>query len=63
MWKTILPIRIGDSTFGKWSPNKEGPLIISQLIPRGAYRLINMQGQELDKLINDKFLKKYHPST
>ena len=59
---TILLIGIKDSTFGKWSPNWEGQLIVIQVIPEGACRLIDMQGQELDKVINRKFLKKYHPS-
>ena len=62
VWKTILPIRIKDSTFGKLSPNCKGPLIVSQVILKGAYHLIDMQGQELDKAINSKFLKRYYPS-
>ena len=29
VWKTILLIRTKDLTFGKWSPNWEGPLAVS----------------------------------
>ena len=59
VWKTILPIGNKDPILGKWSPNWEGPLIVSQVIPGRAYRLVNMDGQELDKAINENFLKKY----
>ena len=29
VWKTIRSIGTKDPTFGKWSPNWEGPLIVS----------------------------------
>ena len=58
VWKIVLLIGTKDPTFGKWSPNQEGPLIVSQVIPRRAYRLVQMQGQEQDKALNGKFLKK-----
>ena len=60
--KIIFPIGIRDLMFGKWSPNWECPLIVKQVIPKGTYCLIDVQGQELDKVINGKFLKMYHPS-
>ena len=62
VWKTILLIETKDPTFGKCSPNQESPLVVSQVILGGAYCLINMQGQELDKALNENFLKKYYPS-
>ena len=44
--KAILPIRTKDHRFSKWSPNWEGPYIVSQVIYGGAYRLVDMQGKE-----------------
>ena len=44
VWKIILPIGIRDLAFDKWSLNWEGLLIVSQVIPNGAYRLIDTQG-------------------
>ena len=45
VWKAILPIGTKDPRFGKWSPNWEGPYIVSQVIYRGVYRLGDMQGK------------------
>ena len=59
VWKTILAIETKDLAFGKWPSNWESPLIVSQVIPREAYCPTNMQGQELDKALNGKFLKKF----
>ena len=62
VWKTILLIGTKDPRFGKWSPNWEGPYIVSQVIDGRAYRLVDIQGKESSKSINGKFLKKYYPS-
>ena len=62
MWKAIFPIRTKDLRFDKWSPNWEGPYIVSQVIYEGAYKSVDIQGKESSKGINGKFLKKYHPS-
>ena len=32
VWKTILPIGLKDSKFGKWSPNWEGPFQIHRVM-------------------------------
>ena len=61
VWKTLL-IKTKGLAFGKWSPNWEGLLFVSQVILGGAYRLINIQGQKLGKALNGKFLKKYYSS-
>ena len=60
VWKTILPIRVKDPKFDKWSPNWEDPFIVSQVFAGNAYRLVNMQGEELNRSINGKYLKRYY---
>ena len=62
VWKTILPIGVKDPKFGKWSPNWEGPFIVSQVFAGNAYRLVNMQGEELNRSVNGKYLKRYYPT-
>ena len=62
VWKTILPIGTKDPKYGKWSPNWEGPFIVSQKLSGGAYRLVDMQGREISTNINGKYLKKYYPT-
>ena len=61
MWKVILPIRTRTINFSKWSPNWEGPFIITQVIYGSAYMLSTLEGEELAKSINGKYLKKYYP--
>ena len=43
VWKAIFLVSTEDPRFGKWSPNWEGPYIISQVIYGGAYRLVDLQ--------------------
>ena len=59
VWKVILPIRIRSTKFDNWSPNWEGPFIIAQVIYGDAYRLSMLDGEELARSINAKYLKKY----
>jgi hypothetical protein len=40
VWKVILPLRTKDPYLGKWSPNWEGPYLVSQLFNGNAYKLM-----------------------
>ena len=61
VWKVILPIGTRTTKFDKWSSNQEGPFIINQVIYGGAYKLPVLEGEELIRNINGKYLKKcYH---
>jgi hypothetical protein len=62
VWKTILPLRSKDRKFGKWSPSWEGPYKITQVISGNTYLLQTLQGKDLPKVLNGRFLKHYHPS-
>ncbi|KAK4357499.1 hypothetical protein RND71_023109 [Anisodus tanguticus] len=62
VWKTVLPLGKKDRKFGKWLENWEGPFVVSQRIAGNAYRLMDMHDEELDRNVNDKYLKKYFPS-
>ena len=44
VWKIVLPIGDKDPSFGKWSSNWEGLLIVNRAIIEGAYRLLDMNG-------------------
>ncbi|KAF3433619.1 hypothetical protein FNV43_RR24722 [Rhamnella rubrinervis] len=49
---------------GKWSPNWEGPYMISKVVGKGAYQLHDKDdGLRYSNLINGRFLKKYCPSS
>jgi hypothetical protein len=62
VWKVKLPIGSKDSRFGKWSPNWDGPYRIKCCVPSNAYILEMLEGEEFDRAINGKFLKKYYRS-
>jgi hypothetical protein len=62
VWKTILPLRSKDRKFGKWSPSWEGPYKVKQVMSGNAYLLQTLQGKDLPKALNGRFLKQYHPS-
>ena len=62
VWKLKLPIGIKDNRFGKWSPNWEGPYVISRCAPGNAYILKELNGEEFSRALNGKYLKKYYPS-
>ena len=62
VWKTILPIGSRSQKFGKWSPNREGPLRIARIIPGNSYLVESMEGSMIPRAINGKYLKKFHPS-
>jgi hypothetical protein len=46
---------------GKWSTSWEGPYKITQVISINAYLLQTLEGKDLPKALNERFLKKYHP--
>jgi hypothetical protein len=62
VWKTILPLRNKGRKFGKWSPSSEGPYKVKQVMSGNAYLLQTLQGNDLPKTLNGRFLKQYHPS-
>jgi hypothetical protein len=62
VWKTVLPLRSKDRKFGKWSPSWEGPYRVTQVMSGNAYLLQTLQGKDLPKALNGRFLKQYHPS-
>jgi hypothetical protein len=59
VWKTILPLRNKDRKFGKWSPSWEGPYKVTQVISGNVYLLQTLQGKDLPKALNGRFLKQY----
>jgi hypothetical protein len=62
VWKMILPIGSRSSKFGKWSPNWEGPYRIEEVVLRNSYMVQSIHSTSLLRAINEKYLKKYHPS-
>ena len=62
VWKLVLPIGTKDPKFGKWSPTWEGPYMISRCVPKNAYVLETLEGEEFFSALNGKYLKKYYPS-
>jgi hypothetical protein len=62
VWKIILPLRSKDRKFRKWSPSWEGPYKVKHVIFGNAYLLQTLQGKDLPKALNGRFLKQYHPS-
>jgi hypothetical protein len=43
-------------------PSWEGPYKVKQIISGNAYLLQTLQGKDLPKALNGRFLKQYHPS-
>jgi hypothetical protein len=62
IWKIVLPLKSKDRKFGKWSPSWEGPYKVIQVMSGNAYLLQTLQGKDLPKVLNGRFLKQYHPS-
>ena len=62
VWKVILPPRTKNLHLGKWSPNWEGPYLVSQLFDRNAYKLMHINVEEHIRSINENYLKPYKPS-
>jgi hypothetical protein len=62
VWKTILPLGTRDQKFGKWSSGWEGPYKVTGVVPGNAYFIEAMEGKELSKALNGKYMKQYYPS-
>ncbi|MQL99922.1 hypothetical protein Taro_032652, partial [Colocasia esculenta] len=45
----------------KLSANWEGPYVIKEVYPRNAYRLVNVEGEELSHPWNGLYLKRFYP--
>jgi len=58
VWKTVLPLKTKDRRFGKWTPSWEGPFRIVRAVPGNSYMLEDLQGKQLSKALNGRFLKK-----
>jgi hypothetical protein len=50
-----------DPKFGKWSPTWEGPYKVNRCVPRKAYILETLEGEEFSNALNGKYLKKILP--
>jgi hypothetical protein len=57
VWKTILSLRNKDRKFGKWWPSWEGLYKVAQVISGNTYLLQTLQGKDLPKALNGRFLK------
>jgi hypothetical protein len=62
VWKTILPLENRSGKFGKWSPCREGPFRVIQVVPGNPYFVEDHEGHSLSKALNGKYLKCYYPS-
>ena len=62
VWKTILPIGTKSNKFGKWSPSWEGPYRITRICSGNSYMVETLQGSQLPRALNGRYLKKYYPS-
>jgi hypothetical protein len=62
VWKMILPIGTNSNKFGKWSPSWEGPYKVVKVCSENFYMVETLQGQQLPRALNKRYLKKYHPS-
>lgn len=60
--RLILPIGRNDWEYEKWPPNWEGSFQIYEVARDNTYFLKTLSGSEKDKLINEKYLRKYYPS-
>jgi hypothetical protein len=57
VWKALLPIGTKYSTFGKWSPNWEGPFRMVRCTPGNAYILKTLLVEEFTAAINGRYLR------
>jgi hypothetical protein len=58
----ILPLGTRSNKLGKWSPCWECPFKITRIVPGNSYFVEALDGRELLKALNGKYLKRYHPS-
>jgi hypothetical protein len=57
VWKTILPLGTRSNKYGKWSPTWEGPYKVVGVVPGGAYFVETLEGRQLSKALNGKYIK------
>jgi hypothetical protein len=62
VWKTILLVGTRSGKFIKWSLSWEGPYKVTSIVPGNTYFVETLEGRELPKALNGKYLKKYYPS-
>jgi hypothetical protein len=43
--------------YGKWSPTWEGPYKVVGVVPGGAYFVETLEGRQLSKALNGKYIK------
>ena len=46
---------------GKFRPNWEGPYLVKIVLPKGAAKISDLEGNEFTELVNLDRLKKYYP--
>lgn len=62
VWRAILPLGSKDPDVGKWSPNWEGPYQIHQVLGKNVYRLRDLTGEVIKRIVNGVFFKHYFVS-
>jgi hypothetical protein len=62
VWKTILPIGSMSNKFGKWSPSWECAYKVVSVCSGNSYMGESLQGQQLPRALNGRYLKKFYPS-
>ena len=62
VWKMVLPLKTKDRRFGKWYPSWEGPFRVTRVVPGNSNMLEDLQGNQLPKALNGRFLKRYYAS-
>jgi hypothetical protein len=62
VWKTILRIGSKSNKFGKWSPSWEGSYKVVRVCSGNSYMVESLQGQQLLRALNERYLKKFYPS-
>nr|XP_010323592.1 uncharacterized protein LOC104648371 [Solanum lycopersicum] len=55
--KRILPHQ--KEAKGKFAPNWKGPYVIKQVLSKGALQLADMEGKEIDTIVNVDSIKRY----
>nr|KYP68997.1 Transposon Ty3-I Gag-Pol polyprotein [Cajanus cajan] len=61
--KVILPMDQKSRDRGKWTYNWEGPFIIERIYSNNAYLIKELNSRNASKVINGKYLKKFHESS
>ena len=62
VWKMILLIGQKCRTYGKWTPNWEGPFEVTKVFSGNAYEVVDVGSKQKIKAINEKYLKAYKPT-